>query len=638
MTDEQQQQNRVFDVGDWRVDGNSLTVSRGDESRPIEPKAYQVLRYLSERPGELVTIDELMDTQWDGAVVTPNAVSRVIAQIRKVLDDDAKNPRYVETVSRNGYRFVATPAGVKVARARSRPKGLVGAGIAVALLAAIFFLWPTEPAEPSIAVLPFQNMTGDSDWDYVGDGVAEEVINSLSRIPGLRVRPQIQSFRFRDSDKSLAEIAEELDVTFIVAGSVRTNGQNTRLAAQLIDPVSGENLQSVTEEYGARQLFDGQDAVSRAVAAVVLAAADLPAFTFEVRKHQPDPEAYDLYLRGRHIWHRRGSEPLQPAIDYFREAVQIDPEFGRGWGALSMAYLTYPSYSPRGYATWSDAEPAAKKALELDPDIAEAYSVLGTFAQTRFEWTRSEELLLQGIQRNPQSATVNYWYAEFLEIVGKHADSITYLRRAMELDPTYRPPRLMFGVSHMNFGDYERASELMLEVWESGHSLMISSMLNFMIAVYNQDADTAEAWVNAGPADDATKALMIRFAVVHLRGEADATLIADIADHYWRRPDYLFGNWMLGQLGAHDRVFKQLNARLDAGRHLDSRGLWAPELETRNQPEFIALLNRLGLIEFWDSSGWGSICVQTADGVDCSGSGMTPELLQNLLAADQKNP
>lgn len=634
MSDERQSLPRVFTVGDWEIDGNSLTASRDGESRTLEPKAYQVLRYLCDRPGELVTIDELMDTQWAGTVVTPNAVSRVIAQLRKVLHDDAKNPRYIETVARTGYRCIAAASDVETRKAKPRRAYWAVAAIIAALVVVLIYIWPGKPAEPTVAVLPFQNMTGDPEKNYIGDGVAEEIINSLSRNRSLRVRPQLQSFRFRDADKDLAEIARELDATYIVTGSVRMSGQSLRLSAQLIDPVSGENIESVTEEYGVLQLFDGQDAISRAVAASLADAAGIPAFAVDEASGQPDAQAYDLYLRGRHTWHRRGSEPLQPAIDYFREAVQIDPEFGRGWAALAMAYLTYPSYSPRGYATWNDAEPAAQKALELDPEIAGAYGVLATFAYTRFEWARAEELFLESLRLDPQGTTANYWYAQFLEIVGKHAESVGYLRQSIELDPTYRPPRLMLAITHMNFRDHETAAGLMLDVWQSGHSMRVSWMLNFMNAVYTRDVDVVEEWLAAGPDDEALVALLRRFVDVHMRRQPDAALIADMTDHFWRRPDYMFGIWLLGQLGGHDEVFALLNNRLDKGRQLDTRPFWAPENGMREDPAFVQLLNRIGLIDYWDRSGWGSVCVREGDAVDCSGKHMTPELLRSLLAAD----
>jgi TolB-like protein/DNA-binding winged helix-turn-helix (wHTH) protein len=635
LTDQKQQQNRVFGAGDWRVDGNSLTVSRAGESRPIEPKAYQVLRYLAERPGVLVTIDELMDTQWDGAVVTPNAVSRVIAQIRKTLDDDAKNPRYVQTVARNGYRFVAVPTDAATPQVAivQRRWWLPLAAAAMALVV-VWYMWPKQATEPSIAVLPFNNMTGSDNWDYVGDGVAEEVINSLSRIPELKVRPQLQSFRYRDSQELLAEIAAELDVRYLVTGSVRTSGQNMRLAAQLIDPVSGQNLASITEEYGALELFEGQDAVSQAVAAVVLDAAGLSATELAPAINKPNPEAYDLYLKGRHIWHRRGNQPLQGAIDNFHAAVQLDPDFARGWAALATAYLTYPNYSPRGFATWNDAEPAAQKALELDPDIAEAYCVLGTFAQTRFEWQDAEELFLEALRRDPQSVNANYWYAELLINTGKHERSIPYVLRTMELDPTYRPPQMTLAIEHMYFADAEASTEQMVALWRNGFESRVSFMLTFIAFYYTGDAVALDDWLSTGELEAAERALLQRFIDAELRGQIDATLVAEIAEHYWRRPDYVFGYWMLGHLGAHDRVFEMLNFRLDNGWQVDMRPFWTPDFETRQQPEFVALLNRVGLLDYWDTSEWGSICLQADDGMDCSGVRMTPERLNGLLEAD----
>ncbi len=633
MSEQRQPLPKVFSVGDWLIDGNALTASRRGESRPLEPKALQVLRYLCERHGELVTIDELMDSQWAGTVVTPNAVSRVIAQLRKVLDDDARNPSYIETVARTGYRCIAPTSEAPAKTARRLPAAAIAAGIA-ALLAGLVYLWPGEPAEPSVAVLPFQNMTGNVEWDYIADGVAEEIINTLSRVTELRVRPQIQSFGYRGTSKELAEIARELDVTYLVSGSVRMSGQNLRLAAQLVDPVNGENVRSLTEEYGVLELFEGQDAVSLAVADALIKVAGLPDLEPEPARAKPDPDAYDLYLRGRHVWHRRGSEPLQPAIDYFREAVQIDPEFARGWAALAMAYLTYPSYSPRGYATWYDAEPAAEKALSLDPGIAEAYSVLGTFAQTRFEWSKAESLFLESIRRDGQSATAHYWYAEFLETVGRHAEGVGHLQRALQLDPTSRPPQLMHGITHMNFRDYPRAADLLLELWLSGHTSQLSWTANFITAVYGGDAGYADEWIGAGPADDDYRALLRRFVDAKLRGQQDTALIEDIANFYWRRPDYPLGTWMLGHLGGYERTFALVNTRLDNGRQLELRGFWAPEIGTREQPEFVELLQRVGLIEYWDAAGWGSVCVQSDQGVDCSGQHMTPALLESLLSSD----
>ena len=636
MSEQQQSLPRVFRVGDWLIDGNALTASANGETRALEPKALQVLRHLCGRPGELVTIDELMDAEWAGTIVTPNAVSRVIAQLRKALDDDAKNPRYIETVARTGYRLLEAP-NLPVAKPARAMRGVAAITVAaVATLAAVIYLWPGEPDEPTVAVLPFQNLTGNSDADYVGDGVAEEVINSLTRIEALGVRPLLQSFRYRESGLDLEQVASELDVNYLVTGSVRQSGPNLRLAAQLIDPRSGRNLRSITGEYGSQELFEGQDAVSRGIAEALLDAAGLPAASLAGPESQPDPAAYDHYLRGRHIWHRRGVEPLQPAIDNFLEAVRIDPEFARGWAALATAYLTWPSYSPRGYATWNLAESAARKAIELDAGIGEAYSVLATFAYTRFEWQESERLYLEGIRLARNSATAHYWYGQFLEITGKHVDGVAHVRRTIELDPTYLPPQLTLGIARMNFGDLDGAATVFETLWwERGFHTPLSWTANLMVALLRGDADGARAWIERGSIDDAQKQLLRRFLAADIEGQPDPALVENLRDYYWTRPDYPLGIWLLARLEGFDALFALVNDRLDRGAILELRSMWAQGTSLRDRPEFLQLLHRIGLIDYWDASGWGDICVRSNEGVDCSATSLTPERLQELLRGDR---
>lgn len=635
MSHERQPLPKVFSVGDWLIDGNALRACRDGESRPLEPKALLVLRYLCERPGELVTIDELMDTQWAGAVVTPNAVSRVIAQLRKSLDDDARNPRYIETVARTGYRLIATPTGSGTETGWTwRRHAAVAAG--VLLLAGTFaYLWPGSSSEPTVAVLPFHNLTGSADADYIGDGLAEEVIHSLTQLRSLRVRTHLHSFRYREPALDLARVARELDVNFIVTGSVRKSGQNLRLTAQLIDADRGQNLQSISEEYGSLELFAGQDAISRGIAAALLDSAGLPAATLEAPRPRPDSRAYDHYLRGRHIWHRRGTEPLQPAIDNFLESVKIDPNFARGWAALATAYLTYPNYSPRGYATWSLAENAAEKALELDPDIGEAYSVLATFAYTRFDWLESERLYREGIERAETSATAHFWYGQFLEIVGKRTASVRRVKRAVELDPTYLPPQLTMGFAHLAFGDLDGAAASLESLWQDRNlRTPLCWTANLMVSILTGDATGARDWIDSGPVDATQKQLLERFVSADLLGQPDPSLVADLRIYFWRRPDYPLGLWLMARRGGFEDVFALANNRLDDGLQLELRSLWAPGTALRDQPQFLELLNRVGLIAYWDASGWGDVCVQRDAGVDCSASSITPDLLKQTLLGD----
>ncbi|MDX1480290.1 MAG: hypothetical protein R3315_01360, partial [Woeseiaceae bacterium] len=568
-----------------------------------------------------------------------------IAQLRKALDDDAKDPSYIETVSRTGYRLIAAVETGTSNPARKIAAPVAAAAALIAALALTALVWidgSRRTAEPAVAVLPFDNLTGNAALDYVGDGVAEEIIATLTRVPPLRVRARNQSFRFRDAGKDVSATADELDVRFIVAGSVRQDGTRLRVTARLVDTRDSVNLWTQTEEHDVLELFEGQDAISRGVAEALAAATGVETVEFAGEsRYKPLPEAYDLYLRGRHIWHRRGNEPLQPAIDLFREAVRIDPDFGRGWGALATAYLTYPSYSAAGRQTWYLAEEAAQKALELDPDIPEAYGVLATFAYTRQRWRESESLYLEGIRRDERSATAHYWYGEFLAIVGKQKQSVEQFRRTLELDPTYQPPQLNIAFAKVAFRDFVGARAQFRDLWQRGHRTPLSWMGNFMSSVLTEHYDEASDWIDGAEMGDDQKALLRRFVAIRAGEADDAALGEDLMTYFWRRPDYPLAVWMGGLLGAADRVLALLNARLDNGWLVEPRPLWAPGVNLDDDPGFEAFLERMGLINYWDASGWSDVCRRHAGEIRCDAADLTPETLRRILepaASDENAP
>lgn len=629
MADRDLQVATVFRVGDWRIDGNALTATRGRESRLLEPRAYKVLCYLAERPGQLVTIDELMDAHWEGAVVTPNAVTRVIAQLRKALDDDARNPTYIETVARTGYRCIAPVAINSSNRPRNLRWGI--ALVAAALLLSVWQWLPDEPAaKPRIAVLPFKNLTGDAALDYLGEGLSEELISTLAGIPGLTVSTRSRSFKYREAEPDLQRLARDLGATYVVNGSVRQHGDDLRLSAQLVDPESGDTVWSQTLEYDMARLFDGQQALAQAAAS---AAAENSGIGFAASEatppRAPDPAAYQLYLRGRYVWHRRGSEPLQPAIDNFQEAVSIDPDFARGWSALATAYVTYPSYSPRGYRTWAQAEVAARKAMDLDPELAEPYAVLATFAKTRFRWADSEALFRAGIRRDPDNATARFWYAEFLHSTGQFAAAANQVARAIDLDPTYQQPRVMEAILYMEVGSSERAANELQRLWAAGHQSPLSWMANFMLGLVRGDEQAAREWLAVAQLPAEQKQLIARCLDVEFRGADDATLGKDLINSYWQRPDYPIGIWLASRVGNDAGALELLNYRLDQGRLLETRPLWSPHVNLGREPGTVALLERIGLVDYWRQSAWGEICIEVNDQVSCDPRRLSVAVLQS---------
>ena len=640
MSERESKLPSTFSIGSWRVDGDTLSVSNGTATEQLEPRAFSVLRYLAARPGKLVTIDELMEAEWADVVVTPNAVTRVIAQLRKALGDDAKNPKYIQTVARSGYRLVASVDGAPAvgssagARAPLAARfGLVALLIAI-VAAAVLLLRDPAPQGLSVAVLPFENYTGDAELAYLGEGVAEEVINSLTRVPELRVRARSLSFRFADADQPADEFARELNVGYFVEGSVRQVGAELRIAAQLIDVDTGDHVWSNTVRKTTREVFDAQDEVSRGIAAALADELNLPMPIEADTRHVPDPEAYELYLKGRYVWHRRGTEPMQPAIDSFAEAVKIDPQFARAWAALASAYLSYPSYSPKGYATWQDAEDAARKAQELDATIPEVYGVLGTFANVRLDWVTGQAAYAEAVRLDEESATAHYWYSEHLAQTGQYAESLQHIRRARELDPLYPAPQLDEAFGMMMFGAYERGAAQFARIWGRGLRNLTAWQGYFIGSVLTRDFETARELVETGPLPEQSQALMLHFIDIEAGAGGRAELIEALFGSDRLPIDYRMATWIGSRLGAYEEVIGIYQDRLARGWMVETRPLWGPGTELARHPRFVELLEDLKLIEYWDTVAWGSICRLEESTVVCDARNMTVDALTQLLEGE----
>lgn len=640
MSDDLGKIGRSFVIGSWRADRDTLSLTDGETAVTLEPRAFQVLSYFAERPGRLVTIDELMDALWPGVVVTPNAVTRVIAQLRKALGDDARNARYIQTVARSGYRLVAdvdaaplTEAQPGAAQSSSLRMTWILAGAALLVLAAAF--WLTRPSgaplDTRVAVLPFENHTGDGDLDYLGEGVAAEVISSLSQLPDVRVSAQSQSFGFSGSGQTAAEFARSLDVAYYIEGSVRQVGPELRITAQLIDVADSYDVWSGTVRKDSRNVFAAQDEVSRQIAAALADALQQPVPEMLAAGHVPNPEAYDLYLRGRYIWHRRGSEPLQLAIDRFAEAVRIDPEFARGWAALASAYLTYPSYSPKGFATWPDAEDAARRALELDPSIPEVYGVLGTFADTRLEWVDGHEAFALAVELDEYSATAHYWYSEHLAQTGRYHDSLRHVARSLEIDPTYLAPQLDQAFVLMMFGAYEPAYVSFAEFWQRGVQNVTSWNGYFISSILTGNYATARDVVGFSQLPEQGKVLLNRFIDVEAGGDGHEQLIDELFGSDRLPVDYRLAAWVGSRLGAFDEVIDMYRDRVELGQFVETRPLWGPATAAlKAHPEFAALLQELKLIDYWDAVAWGSMCREEESRIVCDAKDMTLDALGRI--------
>ncbi len=616
-----------FTLGDVTVDGDTLSVHTSAGHASLEPRAFRVLRYFAENPGKLITIDELMTEHWDGTVVAPNAVTRVIAQLRKALGDDARNPQYIETVARTGYRLVApVDRDVSPNRKTSVRRPVLLAAAVLFLIVAGAVLWPAPPNEPSIAVYPFANMTGDEALDYVGDGVAEEVISALSGEPAFLVTARSVSFQYPASGKVALDFARQLEAAYFVDGSVRREGELLRLSTQLIESRSGRQVWAESGDFESSALFAAQELLSRKLVAAFAEETGIEVVNLATTAiRTPNPEAYELYLRGRRIWHRRGVEPLEPAVGFFAEAVRIDPEFARGWAALASAYITWPSYSPKGESTRADAEAIAEKALQLDPTLAEPHGVLAVFAESRGQWRRAHELLNEAVRRNQRSSTVHFWLSDHLLKTGYVNESFRHLRIARELDPAYVAPKLDTAWAHLLFGDASEAERQYAVAWRGGIESMEVWVGRYFALLAMSELAEAERWLDSSPFEAADLAMQRRFVAALLSPDSDPALVGDLLA--MSELDHRFAMQMAAMLGEYDKAGQFIRQRLEQDLWVDGLLLWGPGTDLRLQPGYGELMQLRGLVEYWEEFGWGDVCRPDRDTLICDAQGVDLTLL-----------
>lgn len=302
----------------------------------------------------------------------------------------------------------------------------------------------TEPPSPpggenrSIAVLPFADMSPAGDQEYFGDGLAEEILNALARMPELHVAARTSAFSFKGKDVDIREIGRTLQVATVLEGSVRKAGDRVRVTAQLIDVESGYHIWSDTYERRLVDIFAVQDDISRSIVRALALAYTGGQERALVRATTGSPEAYEHYLRGRYHWNKRTRAGLDAAIAEFARAIDLDSAYAAAWVGLAESYALLPWYSP-------DADPAsdlgraaeaAERALALDPDLAEAHAPLGWVRLFKdYDWAGAEGEFLRVLELNAAYPTARHWYSILLSFQGRHAEAIEQARAAVERDP-----------------------------------------------------------------------------------------------------------------------------------------------------------------------------------------------------------
>lgn len=461
--------------GEFVVDAAAFELQRNGERVHLERIPMELLLLLVSRQGDLVSREEIIEKLWGNQIFidTNTAINVAVRKVRHALDDNFESPHYILTVPAKGYRFIA-PISVEPARhpegdpdalasnpaqphvatevdeqlgsGRSRQRWWIWAAAAIILAAATVAVLRmkrhTPTAKPMFVVLPFQNLTGDPNQEYIADGMTEEMITQIGGLDPehIGVIARTSSMQFKATHKSTAEIARELGVGYLLEGSVRRAGDHMRVTAQLIQASDQTHLWAADYDSDLSDLLRIESDIAIAVAGQVQQRLDA---TSRARFARPvAPEAQTAYFRGLADWNLRTSSSIADAISEFQRAIAADPNYALPYAALARCYVIGPVYGVGNpVETMPLAREFATRALKLDPDLAEAHSVLAMVAaHYDYDWPTAEREFFAALRLNPSDPYAHFFYSNsFLSPHGRHNEAISEMQKTIALDPLSPP-------------------------------------------------------------------------------------------------------------------------------------------------------------------------------------------------------
>jgi TolB-like protein/DNA-binding winged helix-turn-helix (wHTH) protein/Tfp pilus assembly protein PilF len=474
--------NSVVRFGTYEVSVHSGEVRKAGLRIRVQQQPMKLLEVLLEHPGEVVTREELRGRVWPNESFgdLDQALNIAIGKLRSALGDSAENPRFIETLPKRGYRFIAQVSVLDVDTRSKRPESVAGerdtqektaeperdvqdanlvfaskrrhwltrrviVGLALVLSLSILSVWlfrsrgPAPARIRSLAVLPLENLSGDSSQNYFADGMTEELITDLAQISALRVISRTSMMVYKGARKPLPQIARELNVDAVVEGTVLRAGDQVRITAQLIDASTDKHLWSQSYEGELRDTLALQNRVASAIADQIRINLTPREQAALKNAKVVNPDAYESYLKGRYFWNKRTPDGLKVALAYFKEAIEEDPKYAQAYSGLADTYALlgdwqYAVMTPQ--EAFPEAKAAAIRALELDNLLGEAHNSLA-FVLDGFDWDldAAGKEFQHAIELNPGYATAHHWYAWHLSLLGRFDESIAEMKKAQNLDP-----------------------------------------------------------------------------------------------------------------------------------------------------------------------------------------------------------
>jgi TolB-like protein/DNA-binding winged helix-turn-helix (wHTH) protein len=457
-----------YHFGEFELDRERFELRRDGHALKFERIPLELLLLLAERQGALVTRQEIIDRLWgkDVFVDTEHGINTAVSKIRQALRDDPEQPRFVQTITGKGYRFVASvvtvpakgngtgaPAGVaadaSIAQPSSPPKKpalrwspAAMAGVLAALLL-ILLLKPSilrrllSPRESdrhiqSIAVIPLENLSGDPSQDYFAEGMTDELITALAKNRTLRVVSRTSAMQYKGAHRPLPEIARELNVDGILEGSVEHSGNRVHMTVQLIYARTDSHVWAESYERDLSDVIFLPEELSQTIAKEVKAAVSPP-----TRQHSISPEAHDAYLQGLYFWYRGDFDHSK---QYFQKAIDLQPDYAAAWAGLGDSYGVRAGGDAPPEEAFVKNEEYSRKALELDDSVAEAHVSMGAlYLFHAWDWNRAETEARRAIELNPSLAAAHHLRCYILFALNRNAEALQEQKQATEIDPFAQP-------------------------------------------------------------------------------------------------------------------------------------------------------------------------------------------------------
>ncbi len=625
----------VYEFGPFRLDASERVLWREERPVLVTPKALETLLALVESAGHVVDKDTLLKRVWPDTFVEEATLAQNVFTLRKLLGETSEGRHYIETVPKRGYRFVATvkegregPGEVKEESqasseaARSFKTGIRRGRAAwwpvslalIVLLALIIYRWvPTRrhattpsAAVRSIAVLPFQSIGGAKDEaPYLGLGMADALIIRLSNVEPIVVRPRNAVWKYDDPRLDPLVAGRELRVDWILDGTVERHGDRVRVTAQLLSVSSGRPVWADRFEDRSTDIFVLEDHLADRISQALM-----PELTGQekqqLQKHQTaNTAAFEDYVKGRYFWNERSEAGFTKAIQYFREAIALDPRYGQAYAGLADAFALLGSMPnaefPRSNAM-ALARQAASKALELDGSLAEAHASLA-FIRMHYDWdfVGAEKEFQRAIELNPGYATAHQWHAYNLMILGQLERGLSENQRALELDPAsliINADRAELLYYARRYDDAIIQSQETLEMDPNfAQALVFLGLARVEKRQYREALVALEQAAKvSGPRADSLADLGYAYARAGRAAEARKVLqeLKEMSRKRYEVPVYMVS--LYAALGEKDQAFAMLEQAYERRSGIMILlGLW-PELDPlRRDPRFAALERRVGL-------------------------------------------